>query len=222
ARNGTDDIDLFTDETRQEVLATVHHLRQQMAKPNGEPNLCLADYVAPLASSAPDYLGAFCVTTGHGVDALSDQFLANHDDYNSILLKALADRLAEAFAEYLHRLVRTELWGYAPDEQLSTTDLIRERYQGIRPAPGYPACPDHTEKAILFDLLQAPETCGVTLSDNFAMSPASAVSGFYFSHPQARYFAVGKIGRDQVADFALRKGMTTDEVERWLAPVLDY
>ena len=172
--------------------------------------------------TAADYVGAFCVTTGHGVDELSEQYLAEHDDYNSILLKSLADRLAESFAEYLHRWVRTELWGYAPDESLSNEELVRERYRGIRPAPGYPACPDHTEKATLFQLLQAPDTCGVTLSDNFAMSPASAVSGFYFSHPDARYFAVGKIGRDQVNSVAQRKGMAVDEVERWLAPVLDY
>ncbi len=220
-RNGSDDIDLFADESRSDVIATLHHLRQQMDKPNGEPNFCLADYVAP-AGAAPDYVGAFCVTTGHGVDELSDRFLAEHDDYNSILVKALADRLAEAFAEHLHRWVRTELWGYAPDETLSNEQLIREKYRGIRPAPGYPACPDHTEKATLFDLLQAPGNCGVTLSESFAMSPASSVSGFYFSHPEARYFAVGKIGRDQVADVAGRKGMSIAEVERWLAPVLDY
>ncbi|WP_035527027.1 methionine synthase [Haliea salexigens] len=220
-RNGSDDIDLYTDDSRNEVVATLHHLRQQMDKPSGEPNLCLADYVAPPGAAA-DYVGAFCVTTGHGVDELSEQYLAEHDDYNSILLKSLADRLAESFAEYLHRWVRTELWGYASDESLSNEELVRERYRGIRPAPGYPACPDHTEKATLFQLLQAPDTCGVTLSDNFAMSPASAVSGFYFSHPDARYFAVGKIGRDQVASVARRKGMTVDEVERWLAPVLDY
>tara|TARA_R110002094_G_scaffold26274_3_gene38573 strand:+ start:3701 stop:7390 length:3690 start_codon:yes stop_codon:yes gene_type:complete len=220
-RNGSDDIDLYTDDSRNEVLATLHHLRQQMDKPSGEPNLCLADYVAPPGTAA-DYVGAFCVTTGHGVDELSEQYLAEHDDYNSILLKSLADRLAESFAEYLHRWVRTELWGYAPDESLSNEELVRERYRGIRPAPGYPACPDHTEKATLFQLLQAPDTCGVTLSDNFAMSPASAVSGFYFSHPDARYFAVGKIGRDQVNSVAQRKGMAVDEVERWLAPVLDY
>ncbi|HBQ41268.1 MAG TPA: methionine synthase, partial [Halieaceae bacterium] len=220
-RNGSDDIDLYTDDSRNEVVATLHHLRQQMDKPSGEPNLCLADYVAPPGAAA-DYVGAFCVTTGHGVDELSEQYLAEHDDYNSILLKSLADRLAESFAEYLHRWVRTELWGYAPDESLSNEELVRERYRGIRPAPGYPACPDHTEKATLFQLLQAPDTCGVTLSDNFAMSPASAVSGFYFSHPDARYFAVGKIGRDQVNSVAQRKGMAVDEVERWLAPVLDY
>ncbi len=182
ARNGSDDIDVFADESRDQVIATLHHLRQQMDKPNGEPNLCLADYIAPPEADVPDYVGAFCVTTGHGVNALSDSFLADHDDYNSIMVKALADRLAESFAEYLHRWVRTELWGYAPDEQLSNEELVRERYRGIRPAPGYPACPDHTEKATLFDLLQAPATCGVTLSDNFAMTPASSVSGFYFSH----------------------------------------
>jgi len=169
-----------------------------------------------------DYIGGFCVTTGHGVDELAGKFEAEHDDYSSIMLKALADRLAESFAEYLHRLVRVELWGYDSQEQLSAQDLIRERYRGIRPAPGYPACPDHTEKGTLFELLDAANTCGVRLSDNYAMSPAAAVSGFYYAHPQAHYFAVGKIGRDQVEDLAQRKGEAVTTMERWLRPNLDY
>jgi 5-methyltetrahydrofolate--homocysteine methyltransferase len=204
------------------VIATLHHLRQQLEKPNGKPNLSLADFIAPLGSGASDYIGGFCVTTGHGVKELAAQFEAQHDDYNSIMLKALADRLAESFAEHLHRLVRTELWGYARDERLSNDDLIRERYRGIRPAPGYPACPDHTEKATLFRLLDASNTCGVELSESYAMSPAAAVSGFYYSHPEADYFAVGKIGRDQVGDIARRKGETLATMERWLRPILGY
>ena len=217
-----DDIAIYTDDERSERLATLHHLRQQIDKPNGQPNLSLADLVAPAASGLPDYVGGFCVTAGHGVAALAAEFEARHDDYNSIMLKALADRLAEAFAEHLHRLVRSELWGYAADEQLSNEDLIRERYRGIRPAPGYPACPDHTEKATLFRLLDAEAACGVELSDSFAMSPAASVSGFYYAHPESRYFAVGKIGRDQVESIAARKGMSLEAMERWLAPNLNY
>ena len=169
-----------------------------------------------------DYIGGFCVTTGLGVDELAKKFEAAHDDYNSILLKSLADRLAESFAEYLHRLVRKELWGYDTDEALAADDLIRERYQGIRPAPGYPACPDHTEKETLFKLLDAENTCGVELSENYAMTPAASVSGFYFSHPESRYFAVGKIGRDQVEDLARRKEESAEVIERWLRPNLAY
>ncbi len=221
-RKGSDDIELFTDDSRSESLAVLHHLRQQSEKADGKPNQSLADFVAPADSGLEDYVGGFCVSTGHGVDEKVAEFAAQHDDYNSILLKALADRLAESFAEYMHRLVRRELWGYAPDEALDNEDLIRERYRGIRPAPGYPACPDHTEKATLFRLLDAPANCGVTLSDSFAMSPASSVSGFYFAHPEARYFAVGKIGRDQVEDLAQRKGISLAEAERWLRPNLDY
>ena len=221
ARSGADDIAVYRDESRTEVIATLHHLRQQNTPP-GKPNRSLADYVAPADSGIEDYVGAFCVTTGHGVDALAAEFEAAHDDYNSILLKALADRLAESFAEHLHRMVRTELWGYAPEEALSNEELIRERYRGIRPAPGYPACPDHSEKATLFALLDAEANTGVTLSDSFAMAPASSVSGFYYSHPEARYFAVGKISRDQVEDIARRKGQSVQEVERWLRPNLDY
>ena len=222
ARMGADDLALFADDSRRDVLATLHHLRQQTEKPDEKPNLSLADYIAPLESGVPDYIGGFCVTTGHGVEGKAREFQEKHDDYSSIMLKALADRLAESFAENMHRLVRRELWGYAPEEALSCEELIRERYRGIRPAPGYPACPDHTEKATLFALLDAPNTCGVTLSDNFAMSPASSVSGFYYSHPAARYFAVGKVGRDQVENLAHRKGSQLAEVERWLRPNLDY
>ena len=222
ARSGADDILVYADESRDEVIATLHHLRQQVEKPNGKPNLSLADFIAPLGSGVEDYIGGFCVTTGHGVKALAAKFDAEHDDYNSIMVKSLADRLAESFAEHLHRLVRTELWGYARDEQLSNEDLIREQYRGIRPAPGYPACPDHTEKSTLFRLLDAPNTCGVELSESFAMSPAAAVSGFYYSHPEADYFAVGKIGRDQVEDIARRKGELPATMERWLRPILEY
>jgi len=222
ARTGADDILVYADESRSEVLATLHELRQQVEKPNGKPNLSLADFIAPQGSGIEDYIGGFCVTTGHGVRELAAKFEAAHDDYNSILLKALADRLAESFAEHMHRLVRTEYWGYASGEQLSNEELIKERYRGIRPAPGYPACPDHTEKATLFRLLDAPNSCGVTLSESYAMSPASAVSGFYYSHPEASYFAVGKIGRDQVEDIARRKGLPTATMERWLRPNLDY
>ena len=221
-RSGADDIEVYSDESCSEVIANLHQLRQQVEKPNGKPNLSLADFIAPADSGVTDYIGGFCVTTGHGVKELAEKFEAQHDDYNSIMLKALADRLAESFAEHLHRLVRTELWGYARDEQLSNEELIKEGYRGIRPAPGYPACPDHTEKATLFRLLDATNTCGVRLSESFAMSPAAAVSGFYYSHPEADYFAVGKIGRDQVEDIARRKGETVAIMERWLRPVLGY
>ncbi|KAA1193129.1 methionine synthase [Pseudohalioglobus sediminis] len=217
-RNGADDIDLYNDESCEQHLATLHQLRQQTDKPGDKPNLSLADYIAPDG----DYIGGFCVTTGHGVDQLAAEFEKEHDDYSSIMLKALADRLAESFAEHLHRLVRTQLWGYAADEALDNDALIRERYRGIRPAPGYPACPDHTEKATLFELLDASAATGVTLSEHFAMSPAASVSGFYYAHPEAKYFAVGKIGRDQVADLAARKGVAVESVERWLRPNLSY
>ncbi len=222
ARKGSDDVQLFSDESRGETLATLHHLRQQTDKPGGKPNLSLADYVAPEGSGIEDYVGGFCVTTGHGVDELAAQFEADHDDYSSIMLKALADRLAESFAEHMHRMVRKELWGYAPQESLDNAELIRERYQGIRPAPGYPACPDHTEKATLFKLLDATKNADVTLSDSYAMSPASSVSGFYYAHPEAKYFAVGKIGKDQVEDIATRKNESFATMERWLRPNLNY
>ena len=222
ARCGADDIAVYSDESRSEQIATLHHLRQQIEKPNGKPNLSLADFIAPESSGVPDYIGGFCVTTGHGVKELAAQFEAEHDDYSSIMLKALADRLAEAFAEHLHRMVRTELWGYDRSEQTRNGQLSKEQYRGIRPAPGYPACPDHTEKATLFRLLDAPENCGVTLSESYAMSPASAVSGFYYSHPEAEYFAVGKIGRDQVESIAARKGEAPETMERWLRPIIEY
>jgi 5-methyltetrahydrofolate--homocysteine methyltransferase len=202
-------------------LCTLHHLRQQNQKAAGLPNYCLSDFVAPLESGHTDYLGGFAVTAGLGIEALLEKYERDHDDYNSILVKALADRLAEAFAELLHERVRKEFWGYAPDEALANEQLIKEDYIGIRPAPGYPACPDHTEKATLFELLDA-ERAGMVLTESFAMYPASSVSGWYFSHPQSRYFPVGKIQRDQVESYAKRKGMSVEDVERWLAPVLGY
>ncbi|HEU4684115.1 MAG TPA: methionine synthase [Nitrospira sp.] len=216
-----DDIDLYSDESRRNVLTTLRCLRQQSEKPAGQPNLALADFVAPRESGRPDYLGAFAVTAGLGLEQLCARFDRDHDDYNSIMAKALADRLAEAFAEYLHKRVREE-WGYAKGEQLSNEQLIREKYRGIRPAPGYPACPDHTEKRRLFDLLGVETQAQVTLTDSFAMIPAASVSGWYFSHPEAKYFAVGKIGVDQVEDYARRKGMDRRTVERWLSPNLGY
>jgi 5-methyltetrahydrofolate--homocysteine methyltransferase len=222
ARVGSDDIAVYSDESRSNVIATLHHLRQQTEKPDGKPNASLADFIAPQGNGTRDYIGGFCVTTGIGVDEIVAEFTAKHDDYNGIMLKALADRLAESFAEYLHRLVRKELWAYDAAEVLSSEELISESYRGIRPAPGYPACPDHTEKATLFKLLDATQNCGVSLSESFAMSPAAAVSGFYYSHPESRYFSVGKIGRDQVEDLALRKGQSVGEIERWLRPNLSY
>ena len=207
----------------------LHHLRQQNQKAQNLANLCLSDFVAPLAADgAPiggkgkvDYLGAFAVTTGLGIETLLEKYEADHDDYSSIMLKAIADRLAEAFTELLHERVRKEFWGYAKDENLSNEDLISEKYHGIRPAPGYPACPDHTEKAILWDLLDADRT-GITITESFAMYPASSVSGFYFAHPEAKYFTIGKIQKDQVIDYAARKGMDVETAEKWLSPVLGY
>jgi 5-methyltetrahydrofolate--homocysteine methyltransferase len=217
-----DDIEVYRTADRSDPIATIHTLRQQMAKPPGRPNLALADYVAPRESGVLDHVGAFAVTAGVGVDELVAEFEAGHDDYNAILAKALADRLAEAFAERLHERVRCEFWGYARAEALENSELIREAYQGIRPAPGYPACPDHTEKGALFDLLDVERRAGISLTESFAMTPTAAVSGWYFWHPEARYFGVGKIGRDQVEDYAKRKGMTVEEAERWLAPNLSY
>jgi 5-methyltetrahydrofolate--homocysteine methyltransferase len=221
ARVAGDDIEVYTDETRTESLVTLHHLRQQMEKPSGEPNFSLADFVAPAETEVPDYVGGFCVTTGHGVAELAAKYEAEYDDYNSIMLKSLADRLAESFAELMHKKVRTELWAYNKAEALSNKELIREKYPGIRPAPGYPACPDHTEKATLFSILDATSACDVSLSESFAMTPASSVSGFYYSHPQSRYFSVGKIGGDQLDSIAERKGETSTVMQRWLAPNLD-
>ena len=217
-----DDIEVYSDERRKTPLTVFHNLRQQTLKPEGDPNLALADFIAPKDSGVLDTIGAFAVTAGIGTDELAKKFEKEHDDYQSIMIKALAERLAEAGAEHLHERVRKEFWGYAKDEKLSNEDLIRERYRGIRPAPGYPACPDHTEKRILFDLLKAKENAGVDLTENFAMYPAASVSGLYFAHPQARYFAVGKIGKDQVTDYAKRKDMDLKTMERWLAPNLNY
>jgi 5-methyltetrahydrofolate--homocysteine methyltransferase len=216
-----DDIELYTDESRAEVLTTFHMLRQQMAKPADQYNHSLADYIAPRDSGRADYLGAFAVTAGHGADELAKQFEADHDDYNSIMAKALADRLAEAFAECLHKRVRLE-WGYGKEEHLSKEDLLREVYRGVRPAAGYPACPDHTEKRILFDLLAAGEDAKIQLTESFAMWPGASVSGLYFGHPEAKYFGVGKIDKDQVLDYHRRKEMLVEEVERWLGPYLAY
>ena len=217
-----DDILVYGDEKRSETLTRLCQLRQQRAKPAGQAQNCLADYVAPASSGVEDYIGAFAVTAGIGIDAHVERFEKAHDDYSAIILKALADRLAEAAAEYLHERVRRDLWGYAADEQLSNDELIAERYAGIRPAPGYPACPDHTEKQKLWELLDVEASIGLRLTDSYAMYPTAAVSGWYFSHPDSRYFAVGKIDRDQVAAYAERKGMSVVEVEKWLAPNLGY
>ncbi len=217
ANSQGDDIILYTDDDRHEKLAILHHLRQQNMKAPGKPNYCLSDFIAPVESGKKDYLGAFAVTTGIGIEDKLAEFERDHDDYNSIMLKALADRLAEAFAEYLHQQVRKTHWGYAKDEQLENSDLIAENYQGIRPAPGYPACPDHTEKEKLFELLNVTENTSIELTESFAMMPASAVSGWYFAHPESQYFNVGKIGRDQLKDYAHRKDMIEEVAERWLS-----
>src|SRR4051794_13117865 len=217
-----DDIAVYADESRAREIATFHTLRQQLEKREGRFNAALADFIAPASAGVPDYVGAFVVTAGIGEDLVADRFKNANDDYSSILCKALADRLAEAFAERMHARVRREFWAYAPDEALSPEDLILEKYQGIRPAPGYPAQPDHTEKATLFALLDAENNAGVKLTESFAMWPGSSVSGLYFSHPGSFYFGVGKIERDQVEDYAARKGMSVAETERWLGPVLNY
>ncbi|MBV5319622.1 MAG: methionine synthase [Chlorobium phaeobacteroides] len=243
ASSNGDDIDVFTDESRSTVLTTFHTLRQQQEKKAGEPNLALADFIAPEKSGIKDYIGCFAVTAGLGIERTLKQFSEEQDDYHRIMTQALADRLAEAFAEMLHEKVRKELWGYAPDrcvknnipcachpvpagktehEALGIEALLAEKYQGIRPASGYPACPDHTEKAELFTLLNAETSTGITLTETFAMNPAASVSGLYFAHPAAKYFVLGKIGRDQVEDYAVRKGMSVEQAERWLAPALNY
>ncbi|MGA8103739.1 MAG: vitamin B12 dependent-methionine synthase activation domain-containing protein, partial [Candidatus Acidiferrales bacterium] len=198
-----------------------HTLRQQTPKSDDQPYLALSDFVAPRESQVPDYLGAFAVTAGIHVDELVHKFEKDNDDYNALMTKALADRLAEGLAEMLHKCAR-DAWQYGLTETLSKDDMIHERYSGIRPAPGYPAAPDHTEKRLLFDLVHAEENAGITLTESFAMMPAAAVSGFYFSHPESRYFAVGKIDRDQVEDYHRRKGMDLRAMERWLAPNLNY
>ncbi len=215
-----DDIEIYSDESRSRLLNVQHALRQQTEKVAGAPSLSLADFVAPKESGLQDYVGGFVVTTGIGLDKKAAEFEAQHDDYNSILLKALGDRLAEAFAEHLHEVVRTDFWGYASDETLTNEDLIKEKYQGIRPAPGYPACPDHTEKIGLFMLLDATQVTGVTLTESLAMLPTSSVSGWYFAHPQAKYFGLGKITNEQVEDIAKRNGRSYNEMSRWLGSVI--
>jgi len=222
-----DDVHVYADDTpRTKAIATFYFLRQQMQKPAGQFNHCLADYIAPLSNrqsaignrQLPDYLGGFAVSI-HGADELADEFKRQHDDYSAIMTKALADRLAEAFAEYLHKEARNA-WGFGCDEQLSNTDLIREKYRGIRPAAGYPACPDHAEKQTLFDLLDAENNTGIKLTESFAMHPGASVSGLYFSHPDSKYFGVGQIGRDQAVDYATRRGEAVSAVEKRLAPNL--
>ena len=217
-----DDVEIYTDDSRNEALSTIHTLRQQSKKASSVANLALADFVAPKETGLQDYIGGFAVTAGLGIEKKIAEFEADHDDYNSIMLKALADRFAEAFAEKLHEVVRKETWGYQPNEKLSSEELVREKYRGIRPAPGYPACPDHTEKPELFKLLNATSLTGMTLTDSLAMMPAASVSGFYFAHPQSKYFGLGKIEKDQVADYAVRKAMELKQVERWLSPNLNY
>jgi 5-methyltetrahydrofolate--homocysteine methyltransferase len=220
ARSTGDDVDVLDDAGGQ--AATFHFLRQQAEKPIDRPNLCLADFVAPASSGREDWIGAFVVNAGLGIEPHIKRFEAAFDDYNSILLKSLADRLAEACAEWLHRQVRRELWAYAPDELLDTEQLVREEYVGIRPAPGYPACPEHSEKATIFRLLDAERSVGAQLTESFAMLPASSVSGLYFSHARSQYFVVGRLSREQVHDYAARKGVTVAQAERWLATNLDY
>ena len=219
---GDDDVALYGDEARGEPIAVLHFLRQQMPRAAGRANLSLADFIAPEESGVADYIGAFAVSVGAEVDAIAHRYEQAHDDYNAIMVKALADRLAEAFAERLHQLVRTTHWGYAEDEALDNEGLIAEDYCGIRPAPGYPACPDHTEKGTLFSLLAAKDSAGIELTESYAMRPAAAVSGLYFSHPESSYFGLGKIERDQIEDYARRKRIAPQEAERWLAPNLAY
>jgi 5-methyltetrahydrofolate--homocysteine methyltransferase len=238
-----DDVELYSDETRTQAFATFHFLRQQLVKDDGSPNYCLADFIAPkqhapgilladqtsngTASKMPgartnaDYIGAFAVTSGHGLKELVEKFKADHDDYNAIMAEALADRLAEAFAEFLHKHVRVE-WGYGKQENLDPAALIEEEYRGIRPAAGYPACPDHTEKGTLWQLLNVEKNAGITLTESYAMWPGSSVSGLYFAHPESKYFAIGKLDRDQVLDYHVRKGVALQEMERWLGPYLNY
>jgi 5-methyltetrahydrofolate--homocysteine methyltransferase len=217
-----DDILVFGDEARAKPIATLHTLRQQLTRREGRANVALADFVAPRSSKLADYVGAFTVTAGIGEDEIAERFKHANDDYSAIMVKALADRLAEAFAERLHQRVRTEFWAYAPDERLSNVELIAEKYRGIRPAPGYPAQPDHTEKGELFRLLDGERRIGVKLTESFAMWPGASVCGLYISHPESHYFGVGKIERDQVEDYARRKGWSIEQAEKWLAPILNY
>ncbi|TAL72935.1 MAG: methionine synthase [Rhodanobacter sp.] len=222
AANTGDDVEVYTDDTRSEVLATLHSLRQQADKPAERPDLCLADFITPREYCKRDWIGGFAVTAGLGIEEHLKRFIAEYDDYSSIILKALADRLAEAFAEHMHQRVRREFWGFVPDETLDNDALIAEKYQGVRPAPGYPACPDHTEKATLFKLLDVTANTGIELTEGFSMYPAAAVSGWYYSHPDSQYFVVGRLGKDQITDYAKRKGWTLAEAEHWLSFNLDY
>ena len=214
-----DDVELYNEDGS--VLTTLSHLRQQQVKPANKPNISLADFVAP-KGTVTDYMGGFVVTAGINADELAKAYEAKHDDYNAIMLKALADRLAESLAEYMHRKVRTDIWGYAATESLDNESLIREQYEGIRPAPGYPACPDHREKAKLFKVLDAEAATGVSLTDSYAMLPAASVSGWYIGHPQSKYFAVGQIAKDQVVSISERNDCRIGDSERWLRPVLNY
>lgn len=220
-RTATDDVKLFKKEG-EKSFASFHFLRQQNKKAQGLPNFCLSDFIAPETSGRQDYLGMFAVTAGIGIEKLIAKYKAQQDDYSDIMVKALADRLAEAFAECLHAKVRKELWGYVSDETLANDELIEEKYQGIRPAPGYPACPDHTEKGLLFDILDAEKVAGIKLTESYAMYPASSVSGFYFANADSKYFGLGKIEKDQVVEYAQRKGMPVEEIEKWLSPNLSY
>ena len=214
-----DDIEIYS-EDKKEVIKTFNTLRQQHEKTQKFPSLSIADFIAPKDSGLEDYMGFFAVTAGLGIEKLVQEFEKDHDDYNSIMIKAIADRLAESFAECLHELVRKEYWGYSKDEALSNSELIKEKYQGVRPAPGYPACPEHTEKIKIFDLLEVEKNIGINLTESFAMYPAASVSGFYFSHPESKYFVLGKISKDQVEDYARRKNISVEEAEKWLSPIL--
>jgi 5-methyltetrahydrofolate--homocysteine methyltransferase len=220
ANSAGDDILIYSDDRREHVLKRVHHLRQQVEKAPGKPNYCLSDFIAPVDSGSTDFIGGFAVTAGIDIEHKASAFEAAHNDYNAILLKALADRFAEAFAERMHERIRTEWWGYVSEERLDNNALIAEKYRGIRPAPGYSACPDHTEKALLFELLDVPANTGITLTESMAMHPAASVSGWYFSHPDSKYFPVSGIDLDQLEDYAQRKNMTKKEMERWLGPLL--
>ena len=220
----SNELKMMNDSVTQQLddsITVLHHLRQQNQKAQNLPNLCLSDFVAPLENQKTDFIGAFAVTTGLGIEPLLEKYEKDQDDYNSIMLKSIADRLAEAFTELMHERVRKEFWGYAKNENLANEELISEKYDGIRPAPGYPACPDHTEKATLWRLLDADKT-GISITESYAMYPASSVSGFYFANPESKYFTIGKIQKDQVIDYAARKGMTLEEAEKWLSPVLAY
>lgn len=217
-----DDIEIYSDDSRTSVIANLYFLRQQHQKASNQPHVCLADFIAPKSSGIKDYMGAFVVTAGQHCDEICKEYEQAHDDYSSILVKAIADRLAEAAAEWLHAKVRSDIWGYEKTEYLDNQQLIEESYQGIRPAPGYPACPDHTEKTTLFSLLNACEHTGVTLTESLAMMPAASVSGWYFAHPASKYFTIGKISKDQVISYANRKNISVEECEKWLGSILAY